>query len=116
MAEAYEREKLGNAVSVLASSAAPIQKRLEYAWTAMHTLIGHGLTDPECDAEFKSINARLTADKSDEHKGYVATTCEKLTDDEASEIAKAIVDLNARLSFDRIWALGEKIDKLKRGE
>lgn len=114
MSEDYEREKLGNAVDALAASAAPIQKRLEYAWTAMHTLIGHGLTDPERQAEFNEINEKLTADKSDEHAGYVATTCSKLSDDAATEIAQAIVDLNARLNMNRIWALEDEIDKLKR--
>ena len=64
MSESYEREKLANAVSALVSSG-PIQKRLEYAWMAMHTLHNHGFTDPEREAEYRSIYDRLTADKSD---------------------------------------------------
>lgn len=114
MSEDYEREKLGNAVDALAASAAPIQKRLEYAWTAMHTMISHGFTDPEREAEFADINARLTADKSDEHKGYVPTTCARLSDDEAVEIAQAIVDLNTRLHHNRIYALEDEIRDLKK--
>jgi len=114
MSEDYEREKLGNAVDALAASAAPIQKRLHYAWEAMHTLIAHGLTDPERAAEFNAINDRLTADKSDEHAGYVATTCSKLPDNEAVDIAQAIVDLNARLNHHRIWQLEDQIENLKR--
>lgn len=114
MSEDYEREKLGNAVNALAASAAPIQKRLEYAWSAMHTLIGHGLTDPERQAEFDEINQKLTADKSDQNAGYVPTTCSKLSDDDAVEIAQAIVELNASLNMNRIWALEDDIDKLKR--
>lgn len=43
MSEDYEREKLGLAVDVLAASAAPIQKRLEYAWMAFHTLVAQAL-------------------------------------------------------------------------
>lgn len=112
MSQDYEREKLGNAVDALAVSAAPIQKRLEYAWEAMHTLIGHGLSDPERQAEFDEINQKLTSDKSDGHKGYLVATCEGLSDDDAREIAQAIVDLNARIHTDRIWALEDKIEKL----
>lgn len=114
MSEDYEREKLGNAVDALAASAAPIQKRLHYAWEAMHTLIGHGLSDPERAAEFAAINERLTADKSDDHAGYVATTCSKLSDDEAVELAQAIADLNARLNLNRIWQLEDQLEALKR--
>lgn len=115
MSEDYEREKLGAAVDSLAASAAPIQKRLEYAWTAMHTLIAHGLSDPERAAEFAAINERLTADKSDEHAGYVATTCSKLSDDEAVEIAQQIVELNSRLNYNRIWSLEDQLEALRRG-
>lgn len=115
MSEDYEREKLGNAVNALAASAAPIQKRLEYAWEAMHTLIVHRLTDPERQAEFNEINEKLTADKSNEHAGFVSTTCSNLSDDAAAQIAQAIVDLNARLNNSRIWALEDEVEKLKRG-
>lgn len=114
MSEDYEREKLGNAVDALAASAAPIQKRLEYAWFAMHTLIAHGFTDPERQQEFKEINDRLTADRSDAHAGHAVTTCSRLSDDDAVEIAQAIVDLNARLNMNRIWALEDSLDRLKR--
>lgn len=115
MSEDYEREKLGNAVDALAASAAPIQKRLEYAFMAMHTLMMHKLTDPERQAEYDAIIEKLTADKSNEDQGHVATTCARLSDDAAIEIAQAIVDLNARLSMNRVWHLEDEIDKLKRG-
>ncbi len=113
MSEDYEREKLGNAVDALAASAAPIQKRLEYAWMAMHTLVGHRLTNPKRQAEFDEINEKLTADKSDAHAGFVLTTCSKLSDDVAVEIARAIVDLNARLNMNRIWDLEDEVERLK---
>lgn len=114
MSEDYEREKLGNAVDALAASAAPIQKRLEYAFTAFHTLMAHGFTDSERAAEFKVITDRLTADKSDNEAGHVPTTTARLTDDEAVEIAQLIVDLNARLNMNRIWHLQDELDALKR--
>jgi hypothetical protein len=113
MAEDYEREKLGNAVDALAASAAPIQKRLEYAFTSMHTMMAHGFTDPEREAEFAEIIKRLTADKSDEEAGFVPTTCAKMSDDEAVEIAQLIVDLNTRLHHNRIYALEDQIRDLK---
>ena len=114
MAEDYEREKLGNAVDALAASAAPIQKRLYYAWDAMHTMLAHGFTSPKRQAEYEAIYERLTADKSDEHAGYAPKTCAGLTDDEAVEIAQAIVDLNTRLHHNRIYQLEDEIAALKR--
>lgn len=113
MSDDYAREKLGNAVDALAASAAPIQNRLEYAWMAMHTMNVHGFSDPQRQSEFDEINDKLTTDKSDEHAGYVPTTCAKLSDDAAVEIAQAIVNLNARLNMDRIWQLEEELAKLK---
>ena len=113
MSGSYEREKLGAAVYALAASAAPIQKRLEYAWMAMHTLKAHGLIDSERAVEYDEIYKSLTADKSDEQGGYVPTTCAKLSDDEAAQIATAIVDLNARLNSDRIYRLEDQLRDLK---
>lgn len=114
MSEDYEREKLANAVHALAS-AAPIQKRLEYAWTAMHTLKNHGFTDPDRQAEYESIYERLTADKSDAHAGHVPTTCAGLTDEAAEEIARDIVNLNTALNWNRVYALQDQIRDLKAG-
>ena len=110
MTQAYELEKLGNAVDALAVSAASIQSRLECAWTAMYTLIDHRFTDPERSAEFADINKKLAADSSNDRVGYAQITCLNLSDDEAVEIAQAIVDLNARLIYDRIWLLEDEIN------
>jgi hypothetical protein len=109
LSEDYERQKMELAVDALATSAAPIQRRLEHAWTAFHTLIGHGFTKPEHAAEFARINELLTADQSDETAGHVATTCRKLSDDDASKIASAIFELNARLHQEHIWDLEDQI-------
>lgn len=112
MSEDYEREKLANAVHALAS-AAPIQKRLEYAWTAMHTLKNHGFTNADRQAEYESIYERLTADKSDPHAGHVPTTCARLSDEQAEAIARDIVDLNTALNWNRVYALEDEIRDLK---
>lgn len=110
MNQAYELEKLGNAVDALALSAASIQSRLKCAWTTMYTLIDHGFTNPERSAEFADINKKLTADSSNDQVGCPQTACLNLSDDEAVEIAQAIVDLNARLIYDRIWLLEDEIN------
>lgn len=115
MSESYEREKMGAAVGALACSADPIQKRLENAWMAMHTLRVHGFIDSEAAAEFEAIDELLTADKSDEKTGYVPTTCSRLSDDDASAIARRIVDLDSRLNYARIYALEDELRDLKRG-
>ena len=114
MSESYEREKLANAVHALAS-AAPIQKRLEHAWLAMHTLKNHGFTNADRQAEYESIYDRLTADKSDSHEGHVPTTCAGLTDEEAEAIASDIVELNTALNWNRVYALEDEIRDLKAG-
>lgn len=109
MAESYEREKLSAAVNCLAASAAPIQKRIEYAWMAMHTLKNHGFTNQDRASDYEEIYERLTADKSDAQAGHVPTTCSRLSDDEAAEIAQMIVDLNSRLHMDRMYQLEDQL-------
>lgn len=113
MSADYEREKLGNAVDVLATSALPIQKRLEYAFTAMHTLRHHGLSGSERQEAFDSIYKQLTVDKSDEKAGHVPTTTARLSDNDASKLASEIVDLNSMLQLDRVWELEEEIGRFK---
>lgn len=108
MAEDYEREKLANAVSSLVS-ARPIQERLVYAFTSMHTLKAHGFTNEDRQAEYEGIYSRLTA------KGNVEETCSALTDEEAEEIANDIVSLNTQLNWNRVYELQDEIDRLKRG-
>ena len=102
MSAGYQREKLATAVGVLATSAEPIQKRLEYAFTAMHTLQSHPFEIAERQDAWDSIYSRMTADKSDGGKGYVPTTLGKLTDDQASAIASDIVELNEMIQVDYI--------------
>lgn len=116
MSESYEREKLGAAVDALATSAKPIQKRLEYAWIAMHTLVNHGLSNPERQRAFTAIHERLTADNSDPHAGHVPTTTARLSNDQATSIASAIVELDAMLNHDRIMALENEIHALRSGQ
>lgn len=113
MSADYEREKLGNAVDALGSSAQPIQKRLEYPWLAMHTLEVHGMINPERKAAYDSICERLTADKSDEHAGHVPTTTSRLSDDEAEAIARDIVGLHSAICHDRIYELEDELRDLK---
>jgi hypothetical protein len=115
VSESYEREKLANAVSALVS-AAPIQKRLEWAWTAMHTLKNHGFTNADRQAEYESIYNRLTADKSNGHAGHVPTTTSRLSDADAEAIANDIVSLNTALNWNRVYELEDEIRDLKAGK
>ena len=113
MSAAYEREKLGNAIRVLSASAEPIQKRLEYAWLAMHTLTMQPLVDPERNKALQSIHERLTADKSDSRAGHVATTTARLSDDDALAIARDIVDLYSGICHARIYKLEDELQAAK---
>lgn len=114
MAEDYEREKLGNAVHSLAASAEPIQKRLEYAFLSMHTLMAHGFVDPNRAADYDEIIKRLTTDKAGNEQAIVPDVCQQLSDNEAEEIARLIVDLNTRLHHDRIYGLEDALAAAKR--
>jgi|GEM_PF-3032472 len=109
----HEREKLGNAVGALAASTEPIQKRLEHAWTAMHTLTLEPLVDPERNEACRSIYERLTADKSDIRAGYLLTTTARLSDDDASAIARDIVELYNGVCHDRIYKLEDELRAAK---
>ena len=108
----YEREKLGDAVAVLAASPSPIQKRLERAWMAMHPLKLQPLGDPERNAAFLSIHERLSADKSDGPTGHVPTTTARLSDDDASAIARDIAELYSSICHDRIYELENELRAL----
>jgi len=112
MAEDYEREKLANAVGALAT-AAPIQRRLQNAYLAMHTMNTHGFVDPERQAEYDEIHALLTADKTSRGDGYVEATTSRLSDEEAEAIAQKIVNLNTALNWHRVWQLQDEIRSLK---
>jgi len=111
--KAYEREKLGIAVGTLASSAEPIQKRLEYAGLTL-TLLSETepLVNPERNRAFRSIYERLTADKS-VSTGRVHATTARLSDDEASAIARDIVDLYSGICHDRIYELEDELQAAK---
>ena len=111
MKHSYHREKVGAAIHCLAGSALPIQKRLEYAWTAMHTLTNHKFADPELQEKFDDIYERLTADKTDAQEGYVPKTTRNLSDDDAAAIADLIVDLDRALDWD---LRGKLMDEVKR--
>jgi hypothetical protein len=109
MAADYERQRLGQAVHVLAVSAAPIQKRLEYAFDGFHTLINHGLHKPERQAQFESIVERMTAREAVGREGSVAATVSRFSDDEASAIAREIADLYPGICHDAIYELEDKL-------
>lgn len=110
----YEYSKTGMAVSALAASAEPIQKRLYYAWDAMHTLIGHGIKDPERQAAYTSICDRLSSHPADGDEGTVMATTSRLSDEEAEGLAREIADLHTGLMHDRIYALEDELRDLKR--
>ena len=112
MRHSYHREKLGGAVDTLATMAAPIQKRLEYAWLGMHTLMSHPFGTPQLQERWDEIHGFLTADKSDSDKGYVPQTCESLSDEEASAIASKIVDLSMSVDGDIRYSLEDEVRRL----
>lgn len=54
---------------------------------------------PDLQARYEAIMERLTADKSDEKHGYVPTTTERMSDEEAEEVARMLVDLESLVAL-----------------
>lgn len=98
----YAWEKLSTAIYSLVGLQ-PIKERLHTAWMSFHTLNLGRFDDPELEAAFQAIMAKLTVVRSDPGKGHVPATLEKMTDDDAVEVAREIVDLAHEVAR-RLWA------------
>jgi len=84
------RERVWNATAALAEQAEPIQKRIEWAGVELWPLLpGDFGRDDEARGVFESIKASLTS------KGDIPTTASSMNDQEAVEVAKQIVHLDA---------------------
>jgi hypothetical protein len=66
----YADEKMTAAISGISVSSKPLQTRILNAFMSFHTIREKDLSNADLRAQFGEIMRRLTADKSDEHRGY----------------------------------------------
>lgn len=88
----YAYEKFSIAVGSMASSAAPIQRRLHSAYMSFHPVQARDFKDEGMRGLYMQIMDGLTKVK-DPDTGYVPATLAQMTDEEAQRIAGLIVDL-----------------------
>ena len=88
----YASEKMWAALGTLATSTEPLQERLMHAHLTFAPIRpDEDLPSDELKIAYKEIMDRLTADKSDREKGYVPTTTERMTDEEAYQVVDLLV-------------------------
>jgi hypothetical protein len=89
-------EKFMVAVDVLATSSAPLQKRLEGAYRSFMEE-PTDFDDKEMQGTFEQIHSRLTKVQHGQIDS-IAATCKQMSDQEAAEIADFIFSLFLRIS------------------
>lgn len=98
----YADEKFGAAVETMATGIGTIQDRLLSAYMTFHPVSvenGDFPTD-ELKKEYHEIYEALTRVKDDPIKGHVPSTTEKMTDDEAADVARKIYSLHLHLMWE----------------
>jgi hypothetical protein len=98
MSVSYIREKLGAAVNTMATSSASIQKRLEWAAIAAHTISNR---ETQKDFPTEELRERWAAwwgsitSKPPRHadEGSIVATISQLSDDEAEKVAEELFNI-----------------------
>ena len=90
----YLREKLDAAVGCLATSAEPIQHRLQAAWNgALGRLTPEDFADASERERFERIHAAVTKLNAPGDVGQVPVSTAAIADESAEEVAREIVEL-----------------------
>jgi len=90
-------EKFMVAVDVLATSSAPLQKRLEGAYRSFIDIEPKDFDDKEMQDTFEQIRSRLTRVQHGQIDS-IAATCKQMSDQEAAEVADFIFSLFLRIA------------------
>jgi hypothetical protein len=93
----YTREKLYSAVNTLATSALPLGKRLEYAWTGALVRLEPSDFPEEHAEEFASLREASTKAGPSSGEGSIAHTMRTLREEELADIAERIWGLFSAL-------------------
>lgn len=92
--EDYLREKLDAGVGCLATSAEPIQHRLQAAWNgALGRLTPEDFADPDEREQFQRIRADVTKLNAPGDVGRVPVSTAAIADERAEQVAREIVEL-----------------------
>ena len=102
----YPWEKFSMALFSLAREG-PLQSRLHGAYMSFHPLRAQDFNDPGLRDRYQEIMRRLTAVKNSE-KGHVPATLEKMSDEEAGEVANLILDITFAIASARLEAARQK--------
>lgn len=95
MSENYVREKLFTAVHTLATSALPLQQRLEGAMVgSLIRLNEDDFADAEARERFAQITAALTARDAQGDEGSIRASTAAMSDDDAEQVARQILELH----------------------
>ena len=104
MSLGYISEKLTTAVNGMATSASPIQKRLEYAAICCIT-ISHGehdksFPDPELAQRWRAWWASITTQEASGDEGTIKATLKTMTDHEAEKVAEELFSIYAAVEWE----------------
>jgi len=105
MSLGYISEKLTVAVNTMATSAAPIKKRLEYAMLGAHTIsmktYWEKFPDPEVAERWHAWWATMTSKEAVGGEGRIVATISQMTEEQAEEAAEEL--FNIYRSVERIY-------------
>lgn len=87
------RQKLVEAIDVLAASALPLEKRVVVAMSALVQLDAEHFSDPTYRAKFTAIRERMTA--LDGSQGRIGATAATMNEEQLLKVASTIVSLAA---------------------
>lgn len=94
----YVQEKLYTAMRALATSPATIQDRLVSAYlSGLMALKAEDFEDAGDRAAFDQIMAALTSTEATGDEGQVRASAQRMSDDEAAEVARQIAELHDRV-------------------
>ena len=93
----YGGEKFYQAISALATSAAPIQKRLVFAGMFLIRLKPEDDLPKELHEEFQAVCHELNKEEAIGNEGTLEATARKLSDEEGSKLAERILTMYVKL-------------------
>ena len=100
----YAWEKFQSAIFALAGDGRT-QSRILSASRSFHVLQLKDFANyPELHDQYREITDRLTVVRTDPDKGYVPSTLESMSDDEAGEVATLIIEMAFGIARARLEA------------
>jgi len=105
--EAYAREKLWQAVEVLATLPGTVQERLAQATSHLFLIRPEDISDEGLQQALGKIRAELTSQPAQGSEGTVIATLATTSNADARQIARRILDLHSELEKQHYRRTGE---------